>query len=165
MNLVLATEEHFDIAMGMINAAKAHLKAQGIDQWQTGYPDEACIHRDMANQKGYFIMDGEEYVGYLVADFDGEPAYKELRGEWKTDEKYMVVHRMAFSDAARGKGISTIAFKLAEDLAVSKGVHAFRVDTDEDNKKMKYILDKAGFTYRGTIWFDNSEKIAYDKVI
>ena len=28
-----------ELAMDIINQAKAHLRAQGIDQWQTGYPD------------------------------------------------------------------------------------------------------------------------------
>lgn len=43
-------------------------------------------------------------------------------------------------------------------------VGSFRVDTDEDNHIMKHILSKNGFTYCGTIWFDNSVKIAYEKV-
>lgn len=43
------------------------------------------------------------------------------------------------------------------------GVREFRVDTDAGNHKMQHILAKQGFQYRGTIRFDNSEKIAYEK--
>ncbi len=132
MKLERADEKRFEDAIDIINMAKKHLRAQGIDQWQNGYPNEP---------------------------------YNELQGEWQTDEKYVVVHRMAFSDLARGKGASTEAFRLVEELAKEKGVNAFRVDTDNDNEKMKHILNKCGFTYRGDIWFDNSVKIAYDKVI
>ena len=32
-----------ELAMDIINQAKAHLRAQGIDQWQTGYPDRDCL--------------------------------------------------------------------------------------------------------------------------
>ena len=36
-----------ELAMDIINQAKAHLRAQGIDQWQTGYPDRDCLERDV----------------------------------------------------------------------------------------------------------------------
>lgn len=45
-----------------------------------------------------------------------------------------------------------------------RGVHACRVDTDADNGKILNILKKNGFAHCGTIWFDNSEKVAFDKV-
>lgn len=103
-------------------------------------------------------------IGYLCIDYGGEPAYAHLNGTWGTEGPYVVVHRMAFAADMRGKGISSAVFRLVEELSRQKGVHSFRVDTDADNHKMmKHILAKSGFTYRGTIWFDNSVKIAYDK--
>ncbi len=165
MKLQIAKEENLELAMNMINAAKQHLKEQGIDQWQNGYPDEACIRRDIANRKGYFLSDGIQALGYLCIDFDGEPAYDELNGKWLSDGQYVVVHRLALSNQARGKGISSTAFQLVEQYAIEKGITAFRVDTDADNQKMQHILKKNGFTYCGTIWFDNSEKIAFEKIL
>ncbi len=164
MKLRNTTLNDVNIAMGIINSAKKHLKEQGIDQWQTGYPDLACLQNDAVNCKGYFVTDNEEILAYLCIDFDGEPAYDGLNGEWISAEKYVVVHRMAFSDLARGKKLSDCVFGLVEQLAKEKGVNYFRVDTDADNQKMQHVLKKNGFTYRGTIWFDNSEKIAFDKV-
>lgn len=157
-------EEAF-IAMEIIDMAKEHLRQQGIDQWQTGYPDQACIERDMLAEKGYFLVDDEKIIGYLCIDFGGEPAYDDLQGEWSSDGDYVVVHRMAFADSARGRGISTQAFRLVEAFSKERGVNAFRVDTDADNLKMRHILAKCGFSYRGKIWFDNSEKIAFDKLL
>ncbi len=165
MKLILAQPHQLSLAMDIINMAKQHLKDQGIDQWQTGYPDEVCIQGDIAKKKGYFIADGTEILGYLCADYDGEPAYDTLKGEWSSQAPYVVVHRMAFSDSARGKGISDAAFRLVEEMSRDKGITNFRVDTDEDNQKMQHILKKNGFSYRGTIWFDNSVKIAFDKRI
>ena len=165
MRLRKATEHEVEIAMNIINMAKTHLKEQGIDQWQNGYPDLSCIIRDIENEKGYFVEDDGVILGYLCVDYDGEPAYDNLNGEWSSDEKYVVVHRMAFNDKARGKGISNLVFTLVEDMSRERGISYFRVDTDADNHKMQHILNKNGFSYRGTIWFDNSEKIAFDKHI
>lgn len=159
------TLEEADIAMEIINMAKKHLKDQGIDQWQTGYPDLACLQKDAIDNKGYFAVDGDEILAYLCVDYDGEPAYNDLNGTWNTDENYVVVHRMAFSDKARGKNLSGKVFALVEEMSKKRGVTGFRVDTDEANKKMQHVLKKNGFVYTGTIWFDNSEKIAFDKTI
>ena len=41
-----------ELAMDIINQAKAHLRAQGIDQWQTGYPGRDCLERDVRTGKG-----------------------------------------------------------------------------------------------------------------
>ena len=163
IELRLAKSEEIQSAMDIINAAKIHLKEQGIDQWQTGYPDYDCIEKDIILQKGYFVVENENILGYLCVDYEGEPAYHDMQGTWNTSESYVVVHRMAFTDKARGKGISDIVFRLVEKMSREKGITSFRVDTDSDNKKMQHILKKNGFSYCGTIWFDNSEKIAFDK--
>ncbi|MBC8585248.1 GNAT family N-acetyltransferase [Youxingia wuxianensis] len=163
IELRLVKSEEIQIAMEIINAAKIHLKEQGIDQWQTGYPDYACIERDIIDQKGFFVVDEESILGYLCIDYDGESAYDNMQGTWNTSENYVVVHRMAFTEKSRGKGVSSVVFRLVEELSKRKGINSFRVDTDADNKKMQHILKKNGFSYCGTIWFDNSEKIAFDK--
>ncbi len=165
MKLVNTKQSETHIAMGIIDTAKKHLKEQGIDQWQNGYPDLDCIKADTQNGKGFFVKDGEDILAYLCIDLGGEPAYNSLKGEWLSEEKYVVVHRMAMSDKARGKNLSGTIFGLVESFAKEKGVHYFRVDTDSDNLKMRHVLEKNGFSYRGTIWFDNSEKIAFDKMI
>lgn len=155
--------DEIQMAMDIIDAAKRHLKEQGVDQWQTGYPDRACIEKDIMARKGHFVVEDGAILGYLCIDFDGEEAYDGLQGTWNTSEKYVVVHRMAFSEKARGKGISSLVFQLVEEMSKKQGVNAFRVDTDADNAKMQHVLKKNGFTFCGTIWFDNSEKIAFDK--
>ena len=154
-----------ELAMDIINQAKAHLRAQGIDQWQTGSPGRDCLERDVRTGKGYFLEEDGIPLGYLCVDFDGEPAYDHLNGTWAREEPYVVVHRLALSDAARGRGAAGTAFQLVEDLCRDRGVREFRVDTDAGNHKMQNILAKQGFQYRGTIRFDNSEKIAYEKLL
>ncbi len=102
-------------------------------------------------------------IGYVCVDFAGEPAYDGLKGEWSCEREYVVVHRMAFSDSARGKGLVGGVFALLEELAREKNISYFRIDTDADNQKMQHILKKNAFLYCGTIEFDGSEKLAFDK--
>lgn len=164
LTLSKITRTEIPLAMNIINEAKRHLKEQGIDQWQNGYPDENCIRDDAKLEKGYFIKENEEVLGYLCIDFSGEEAYKTLKGRWNSNDDYVVVHRMAFSESARGKNLSDKIFGLVEKMSTEKGINYFRIDTDEANKKMQHILKKNGFSYCGTVNFDNSEKIAFDKI-
>ena len=163
--LRLVSMQEIEQVMEIIDLAKKYLKQQKIDQWQTGYPDYNCIKQDILHEKGFFLIDEHEILGYLCVDYDGEPAYDNLNGKWQTNTEYVVVHRMAFSDNARGRGMSTMAFHLVEEMSKRIGIHAFRVDTDAENQRMLHILKKNGFSYRGVICFDNSEKIAFDKII
>lgn len=162
-----ATKGEETLAMEIINQAKAYLKAQGIDQWQTGYPDLSAILGDIAAEKGYFLLENDMVFGYACIDYEGEPAYRELKGDWLSapDAPYVVVHRMAFTKEGRGRGLADEAFRLVAEQAMAKGIFNFRVDTDADNKIMQHILKKNGFTYCGVIWFDHSEKIAFEKLL
>ncbi len=164
-SLRLAEMEDLEIALGLIEQGKAFLKSQGIDQWQNGYPDEACITADIANGKGYFLCCGERIVGYMCVDFDGEPAYEGLQGEWLCDLPYVVVHRMVIDNTFKSRGLASEAFRLVQELAQQRGIRSFRVDTDADNKIMQHLLAKNGFRYCGIINFDNSEKIAFEKML
>ena len=173
IQLKVVQPNEIGIAMELINQAKQYLKEQGIDQWQNGYPDFTCIEKDIAAQKGYFLVDGEQkqadqVVGYLCIDFQGEPAYANLKGSWLGDVPYVVVHRLAIRDAYRGKGFANLVFDLVEALCNEeeyRAVQSIRVDTDKENTKMQHVLKKNGFVFCGTIWFDNSEKIAFEKLI
>ncbi len=163
--LKLAAAEEAPIAMAFIDEAKRFLKSKGVDQWQNGYPGRGRIEQDIALGNGYFLMEGQEYLAYLCIDLGGEPAYDGLNGSWLGDHAYGVVHRLAIGDRYKGRGLASVSFDLAAKRMAERGAKSFRIDTDGDNEIMKHLLSKNGFTYCGTIWFDNSVKIAYEKLL
>ncbi len=162
-------------AMQIIDTAKKHLKDQGIDQWQDGYPDYECIKNDALKKIGYFIIEEDNtskpdnsnsntILGYIAIDYNNESAYENINGQWTIDEDYVVVHRMAFTEQARGKKLADKVFELVEEKSKKNNINYMRIDTDADNHKMQHILKKNGFKYCGIVYFDNSEKIAFDKL-
>ncbi len=160
-----ADRTNLDAVMVLINEAKRYLNSQGIDQWQTGYPDTNIIMEDIMHGRGYLVMNDNDIAAYLCIDFDGEPSHEELTGEWKSDLPYGIIHRLAISDAYKGRGLASIVFQLAQQLCIDKGFFSIHADTDEANVIMRHVLAKNGFDYCGTIWFDNSLKYAYEKVL
>ncbi len=101
----------------------------------------------------------------MCVDFEGEPAYKNIKGAWKSNKIYAVIHRLASSKKNVGNGLSNIIIQLVEQLCKQNGVDSIRADTDNENKIMQHILQKNGFVYCGTIWFAGSDKLAFEKVL
>jgi hypothetical protein len=75
------------------------------------------------------------------------------------------VHRVATSNAVKGKGFATYLFKAIEGLCIEQKVYSIKVDTNFDNIPMLKIMDKLNYTYCGEIFFCGASRKAYEKVI
>ena len=145
-----------------IEDARAYHNSMGFVQWHSGYPTLSTIEDDIKASIGYVFEEGNEIYGYCCIIIGDEPAYRVIDGEWKTNRPYAVVHRMAFSQNARGKGLSKNAFTLIKKFCIEHGIESIRVDTQDENKVMQHILVREGFEYCGLITFDGGTKLAYE---
>lgn len=162
--LELAGMNELEQCVGIIDSGRNFQREQGFIQWTEDYPNVDTIRSDIQDKKGYVIKVDGQIAGYMCIDFGGDPDYEEICGNWNLDKPYAVVHRMAFDMKYRGIGLSDVAFNLIEELCISKEVRYIRIDTDFSNERMQHILCKNGFEKCGTILFQNSEKLAFDKV-
>lgn len=165
LTLELAKATEIELCGGIIQEGRQFQREQGFVQWTDDYPNMDTIRGDVAAGTGYVLRVDGAIAGYMCLDFAGEPAYADIEGKWGAEQPYAVVHRMAFSRKFRGTGLVDAAFALIEKLCLERGVAYIRVDTDFPNKRMQHILSKNGFTRRGTIVFQGSGKIAYDKLL
>jgi len=140
-------------------------RKDGSNQWQNGYPNEQVVHEDIAKGYAYVLVDSDVVIAYAAIIFDREPAYDTIDGKWLTNGDYVVVHRVATSDAAKGKGAATRLFELLEVLCLEKKVFSIKVDTIYDNFRMMKLLDKLQYSYCGQIFFQNAWCKAYEKVL
>ena len=95
MKLVKAEGTDAIRIMEIINEAKAFLRSQGVNQWQTGYPAMADINKDLSDGIGYVLKDQGRIVGYAGIDARGEAAYDTLQGHWLNDEPVSYTHLRA----------------------------------------------------------------------
>lgn len=166
MELLPLSPDQAVVALEFINQAKAYLKAQGIDQWQQGYPNLEAVKADIAAGKARFMMVGDIPVGYLCLEWDGEPVYAELDGNWLQSGAYVAVHRFTVGTEYHGKGYATAAFEAVADFCKERGIPAMRVDTHPDNGEMRRVVEKAGFTYCGDVWYAHGGKrLAFEKLV
>lgn len=164
MNLRQATIDEVPKIWEILQQAIERRRLDGSQQWQNGYPNVQSIHQDLDLGHAYVLTESDEILAYAAIIFDKEPAY-EVLDTWLTKGDYVVIHRVATSDRAKGKGLATRLFELIENLAISEGVFSIKVDTNFDNAPMLRIMDKLGYTYCGEVYFHGSARKAFEKVL
>ena len=78
--LELAREADVPRCGEILDEGRAFQRAQGFVQWTEDYPNTGTVREDVRNRKGYVIRSAGAIAAYLCIDFDGEPAYGEIRG-------------------------------------------------------------------------------------
>lgn len=160
-----ATFLDLPIIWEIIQQAIEQRKNDGSEQWQNGYPNEQTIHQDITKGYAYVVVDNDVPIAYAAIILGVEPAYNNINGKWLTNGDYIVVHRVATSTAAKGRGVATFLFKAVEEICVKQKIHSIKVDTNFDNAPMIKILDKLNYTYCGEITISGEVFKAYEKII
>ena len=128
------------------------------NQWGDVHPPLEVLNRDIQAGLSYACIHDDEIVGVFYYNIEVEPTYREINGQWLSNEPYGVVHRIATARTFKGAG----AFCLEWCLGQCRNL---RIDTHRDNTPMRNLLNKLGFTYCGIIWLeDGDERLAYQKV-
>ena len=165
ITLEKAVSADLDESYAIIDEGRRFQKEQGFVQWTEGYPNRETLENDIRLGKGYVLKFDGKLAAYLCLDFDGEPAYNAIDGAWRTAEPYGVVHRLAIGGAFRGQGLADEVFGHVGSLCLACGVYSLRADTDFPNLRMQHVLEKNGFVRCGTVMFQGSGKLAYDKIL
>ena len=166
-----AREADLPRMLEILKEAKAFLRANGVDQWQAGYPNEAALREDIAAGRGYALECGGNVGGFLALCFGEEADYRGIfDGAWQGKEPYACIHRLAVSSALRGTGAARCAVLQAEKIARGCGALTMRVDTHEKNLPMQRMLERCGYVRRGKIIIGagleaGTERIALEKVL
>lgn len=162
-----AKKEDVGKIMAIIKKAQDHLKSQGIDQWQNGYPNEETIEKDIDDNNFYVLLENNEILGITALIFGEDITYKKIyEGKWLTDDKYAVIHRMAVDLDKKRKGLASEILKKVEKTTSDNNIYSIRVDTHRDNKAMQNFLEKNDFKYCGIIYLkDGNERLAFEKIL
>ena len=125
-------------------------------QWKDGYPQRELLEADIRENQLYGVWRDGILCGAFVFFVGDDPTYAYIEGSWRKETPYGVIHRIA--------GIGGGVFHAALEFAKTKTDH-LRIDTHADNKPMQHLVEKAGFSPRGTIYVaDGTARIAYDLI-
>ena len=152
-----------DTVLSIYDSAREYMRRCGnAEQWGGGYPSADIVKNDIDGGNLYVLVENEEILAVFFFRVGVDPTYKRIYdGDWLSDKPYAVIHRIAISSKARGRGVSGLCF----DFAFSKA-DSVKIDTHKDNLPMQRALAKYGFKYCGKIYLENGdERLAYQKEI
>lgn len=172
MEFITARPEHLEDMWRITLAAKAQLKALGLDQWQKGYPSRAVWEQDFLNETGVLAVEEGKVLAACAYLTTHDPSYTTIDGAWLTGDirAYGSLHRVCVADDAKGRGVVGQLFAHAFQVAKATGLPSVRIDTHPGNRPMARALEKAGFIRCGTIILkggaeDGDLRVAYEKIL
>ncbi|WP_119326200.1 GNAT family N-acetyltransferase [Companilactobacillus musae] len=147
-----------DEIMKIINQAKAMLKADDSPQWQSGYPNTAILKDDIMSQQCWLLVVDGKIAGTATLIVADDPNYREITdGQWENNtEPYATIHRIAISGNFAGQHLGKIFVSNLISYSYQNGIHNFRIDTHQLNKRMQHLATSSGYVHRGKIYVDES---------
>lgn len=152
----------------IIENAKKALKEDGVDQWQIGSMDRDFLCNQIIKGKAYVYEDKGNLMAYAYLSDEKEAAYEDLDRDFKGDN-YITIHTFAVDREAREKGLGTRFMMEILKYGVEYNLDSLRIDTHQDNFRMRSLLNKYGFKKIGSILIDEEGKkkprIAYELML
>ena len=139
--------------------ARRFMKAAGNPtQWGDTDPREEVVREDIRLGQSYVVeVDGR--IQAVFAAIPGEdPTYQVIDGAWLDNGPYCAVHRVASRGELPGMATEILRWTLERHPSV-------RIDTHEQNRPMRRVLEKNGFLFCGRIQtLSASPRVAYQKL-
>lgn len=148
--------------MELIRSVISHLREQGIDQWDTAYPDEATIRQDVAAGQTRVLAKGSSVVAYVVVNPCGAPEYAAV--SWR-GTRALIVHRLMVHPAWEGNGIARRLMTWAERVASDSGHDSVRLDAFLGNPRAIDFYARLGYVRSGTVAFRKGLFAALEKLL
>ncbi len=147
--------------LSVYDSARGFMRQTGnLTQWMGGYPSREVVESDISKDSLYICEEDGELLGVFYYSEGEDPTYRKIYdGAWLNDRPYAVIHRIAVSSAARGKGVAGFIF----DACFEK-CQNLKIDTHRDNIPMQRALEKNGFKRCGIVHLLNGdERVAYQR--
>ena len=132
-------------------------------QWgPSNWPPRELVMQDIEQGKSYVCEHEGRIAGTFFYDYgrDIEPTYRSLEGgSWSADMPYGLIHRIASAGTVKGVRRFCIEWAIGQCGYI-------RIDTHENNRPLRSLLEKLGFTYCGIVYMlkDNSPRMAFDRI-
>ena len=152
MRLELATKNDFDAIIAFYDDVTERTPEMGTyARWQKGkHPTEEGISAYINEGSMYIYREQGVIVGAMaVTIYQGEDYHAIDWSQQVPDEKVAVIHILAVSPDAQGKGIGSEMIREAICLAQNNGMQAIRLDALASNTPAHKIYERLGFEYRG----------------
>ena len=152
MRLEFATQNDFDAIIAFYGDVTVRTPDMTVyARWSKGkHPTEEGISAYINEGSMYIYRERGVIVGAMaVTMYQGEDYHTIEWSQQVPDEKVAVIHILAVSPDAQGKGNGSEMIREAIRLAQNNGMQAIRLDALASNTPAHKIYERLGFEYRG----------------
>jgi ribosomal protein S18 acetylase RimI-like enzyme len=145
----------------LTKACGAHMRDNGIDQWDENYPDIDSLKHDLETQTLFTYRDESLIKGIVVLNESQDEEYAQINWSTSDTDKNLVVHRLAVHPDFQGQGIARKLMDFAEQFAKSKQYDAIRLDTFSQNPRNQKFYKNRGYTELGSVYLKYKKEHPY----
>ncbi len=161
-----AYESELNDIMKMYKSCVKGMIRNGIDQWDSSYPNSEIITSDLLAGTYYVAKIKNEIIGGINIDQNQDKTYLSIN--WKdTSNSFLVVHRLAVKEEFWNKKIGKYLMLFTEKLVKKKGLKSIRLDTYSGNPKAMNFYKRLGYSKLGAIYLkpNKNEYYCFEKII
>lgn len=152
----------------IIILAKKSLREAGIDQRQIDSMNKNFLENQIRQGKSFVYEENEKILAYAYHSDEKELAYKVWEDQF-VGQKPITIHTFAVENSMTKRGVALKFFIDIIKYAEKNGYDSLRIDTHEDNFKMRGLINKLGFKRIGEIYIDEEGKkkprICYERIL
>ena len=152
MRLILATQNDFDAIIAFYDDVTERTPEMATyARWSKGkHPTIEGIRAYIDEGSMYIYHERGVIVGAMaVTMYQGEDYHAIDWSRQVADDEVAVIHILAVSPDAQGKGIASEMVNEAIRMTKSKGMQAIRLDALASNTPAHKLYERLGFEYRG----------------
>lgn len=152
MEIVQAKAFDLKAVFKLLKDAAAHMRKQGIFQWNENYPQLSHVKADLRAKNLFLLKNDSLILGAVSIDDQQSPEYTAINWQYENG-KIMVVHRLAISPSHQKKGYGKLLMDFARDYAIENKAASIRLDAYSQNARTLQFYKSRGYVYRGDIFF------------
>ncbi len=149
-----------DIITEIIKLCSQDMIANGIFQWNDGYPNANILADDIKKDDLFVVEENQMVVGCIVISKEKDAVYKKV--EWLSpDSVHFYIHRLAIHPKNQGKGYAQKLMAFAEKKAINEGIASIRLDTFSQNQRNQRFYEQRGYKKLQEIYFPMQSKFPF----
>lgn len=157
----LAKQNEAKEIASILSMCGKHLRENGIDQWDSSYPNLETINNDISNETCFVYLENDVIIACIVLNEIQDEEYFELKWLTSNEEKQLVVHRLGVDPKHQGKGIARKLMDFCEDFAKEKNYDSIRLDTFSQNPRNQRFYLNRGYTEIGSVYLKYKKDSPY----
>jgi len=144
LEFMLAQKEDLDNVLAMFTGAINEMNRNGIDQWDSMYPDRNLLEEDIIKKQLFIGLYEGTIVSAYVLNRECDEQY--VNGTWKyPDSTYYVIHRLCVNPIFQNKRIGTLTMLHLENEIRKMGIDTIRLDAFTLNPYAVKMYEKLGY--------------------